>query len=32
MESNPFSSKVFCGVCGGAFTRRHWTTTQGKRP
>ncbi|MCB2354183.1 recombinase family protein [Clostridium estertheticum] len=32
IESNPFSSKVFCGVCGCAFTRRHWTSTQGKQP
>ncbi|WP_458863905.1 recombinase family protein [Streptococcus suis] len=31
IESNPFSSKVFCGVCGSAFARKHWTTTQGKR-
>ncbi|WP_244228302.1 zinc ribbon domain-containing protein [Streptococcus suis] len=31
IESNPFSSKVFCGVCGLAFARKHWTTTQGKR-
>ncbi|HEK9107188.1 TPA: recombinase family protein [Streptococcus equi subsp. zooepidemicus] len=31
IESNPFSSKVFCGVCGSAFARKHWTTTRGKR-
>lgn len=32
IEENPFSSKVFCGVCGSSFARRHWTTTKGKRP
>ena len=30
-ENNPFTTKVFCAVCGLAFGRKNGTTSRGKR-